>query len=113
MAAAEAGNARHLLIFLDQSVGLPVDILDRNLNRDLALGGAFFRRAFFNISRAHSCLSSVAAAAESGEKCSAATLFATNLSVKTIEEQRQTAEGDFLLTKVIGNFLQCGQLVRE
>ncbi len=43
MAAAEAGNARHLLIFLDQRVGLPVDVRDRNLNRDFALGGALFR----------------------------------------------------------------------
>ncbi len=46
MAAPEAGNARHLLIFLDQRIGLPVDILDRNLNRNLALGGAGFRRTF-------------------------------------------------------------------
>ncbi len=47
MAAPEAGNARHLLIFLDQRVGLPVDIRDRNLNLNLALGRAFLGRAFF------------------------------------------------------------------
>jgi hypothetical protein len=122
MAAAEAGNACHLLIFLDQRVGLPVDILDRNLNRDLALGGAGFGRnfgrsfrgcAFFSIRGAHSCLSSAVAAAESGGNCSAATPFAANLSVKTMEEQRQTAERVFLLTKVMGNLLQCGQCCRR
>ena len=32
MAAPEAGNARHLLIFLDQRFGLPVDFFDRNLD---------------------------------------------------------------------------------
>src|SRR5271154_4895519 len=109
MAAAEAGNACHLLIFLNQRVGLPVDVCDRNLNRDLALGGAclgrnFRGRAVLDISGAHSCLSSAAAAAESGGNCSAATLCATNLSVKTLEERRQTVERDFLLTNVIGSF---------
>jgi len=52
MAAPEAGNARHLLIFLNQRIGLPVDILDRNLNLNLAFG-----RAFFGLSGAHSYLS--------------------------------------------------------
>ena len=79
MAAPEAGNVRYLLIFLDQRLGLPIHILDWNLNFNLALGGAFFGRIFvrtiFDLSRAHSYLSSPAAAAES-EKCSAATLYA-------------------------------------
>src|SRR5208282_2365057 len=46
---------------------------DRNLNHNLALGGAGFRRtfrgrAFFGLSRAHNYLSSTVAAAESGGK---------------------------------------------
>ena len=68
MAAPEAGNTRYLLIFLDQRIGLPVDIRDRNLHLNLAFGGAFFGRAVFGLSGAHSNLSKAAAAAESGGK---------------------------------------------
>src|SRR5208282_1347815 len=77
MATAEAGNARDFLVFLDQRIGLPVDVLDRNLDLDFALGGACLRstlrgravlRAFFDLSRAHNYLSGAAAAAESGGK---------------------------------------------
>src|SRR6267378_4703467 len=82
MAAPEAGNTRYLLIFLDQRIGLPVDIRDRNLNLNLALGGAFFGRAVLgravlDISGAHKCLSKAAAAAESEGKFSAAHYAAT------------------------------------
>jgi hypothetical protein len=37
---------------------------------------------------------------ESGGNCSVVAHVPANLSVKTLEEQRQTAEGDFLPTKV-------------
>src|SRR5271157_4401706 len=95
MAAPEAGNARHLLIFLDQRIGLPVDVLDRNLNHDLA-----FRGAFFSFSGAHNYLSKTAAPAETGGKSLGCDAGAATLSVKTLEEQRQTAKGDDLPTKV-------------
>src|SRR6202165_1086086 len=78
MPAPEAGNTRYLLIFLDQRIGLPVDIRDRNLHLNLAFGGAFFGRAVLgravlgravlDISGAHSNLSKAVAAAESGGK---------------------------------------------
>jgi len=55
VAAPEARNARHLLIFLDQRIGFAGDMLDRNLNLNLAFGGAFFGRVFvgriFGLSR--------------------------------------------------------------
>ena len=74
MAAPEAGDTRYLLIFLDQRLGLPIHILDRNLDLNLTLGGAFLGRIFvrtiFDLSRAHSYLSSVAAAAEFKEMLS-------------------------------------------
>ena len=103
MTAPEAGDARYLLVFLDQRFGLPVDVLDWNLDLNLALGGAFLGRIFvstiFNLSRAHNYLSSAAAVAESGQMfCSNA--LCRDLSVKTIEEQRQTAEGEAIPTKV-------------
>jgi len=71
VAAAEAGNACHLLIFLDQEVGLPVDVLEWNLDLNFALGGAaffdgtvvrrtVFDRRIFDLSRAHSNLSNAA-----------------------------------------------------
>src|SRR6202034_4154583 len=47
------------------------------------------------------------AAAESEGWCSAATHYAATLSVKTLEEQRQTAEGVILPTKVTSTGL-CG-----
>jgi hypothetical protein len=100
MAAPEAGNTRYLLIFLDQRIGLPVDIGDRNLHLNLAFGGAFFGRAVLGLSGAHSNLSKTAAAAESGGKRLGDALC-LSLSVKTLEEQRQTAEGAVLPTKVI------------
>src|SRR5579859_1220261 len=111
VAAAEAGNSRHLLIFLDQRVGLPVDVLDGNLNYDLAFGGAVFRRAFFGrtifgLSGAHDYLSKTAMAAESGEKLPRCDAGAASLSVKTLEEQRQTAEGDVL--RKAGSFRRRG-----
>jgi len=106
MAAPEAGNARYLLIFLDQRIGLPVDICDWNLHLNLALGGAFvgravFGRAVLDISGAHSNLSKAVAAAESGGKSLDCDALCLSLSVKTLEEQRQTAEGAVLPTKVI------------
>ena len=117
MAAPEAGNTRYLLIFLDQRIGLPVDIRDRDLNLNLALGGAFLGRAVLgrvvlDISGAHSNLSKAVAAAESEGKFSAAR-YAATLSVKTLEEQRQTAERAALPTKVIrvtsgGQFTRTG-----
>src|SRR5277367_5464147 len=107
VAAAEAGNAGHLLIFLDQRFGLSIDVRDRNLNSDFALGAAaaraFLSSVFFCFSGAHNYLSSAAAADESGENCSAAISSTATLSVKTLEEQRQTAEGDLLPTKVTVN----------
>src|SRR5260370_39094896 len=65
MATPEAGNARYLLIFLDQRIGLPVDIIDRNLHLNLAFGGVLFSGAFFGLSGAHNYLSKAAAATES------------------------------------------------
>ena len=72
MAAPEAGNACQLLIFLDQRIGLAIDIRDRDFDLNLALGGAFpgytflgcvflgrairrvfLGRAVFNLSGAH------------------------------------------------------------
>ena len=100
MAAPEAGNTRYLLIFLDQRIGLPDDVRDRDLHLNLALGGAFLGRVF-GLSGAHNCLSKAAATAESEGKFSLAP-YAATLSVKTLEEQRQTAEGLFLPTKVTG-----------
>src|SRR6266478_3596000 len=101
MAAPEAGNTRYLLIFLDQRIGLPVDVRDGNLHLNLALGGAFLGRAVLGLSGTHSNLSKASAAAESEGKFSAAR-YAATLSVKTLEEQRQTAEGEVLPTKVTG-----------
>ena len=72
MAAPEAGNTCYLLIFLDQRIGLPVDIRDRDLNLNLAFGGAFLGRAVLDISGAHSNLSKAVATAESEGKFSAA-----------------------------------------
>src|SRR6266852_1324180 len=107
MAAPEARNPRYLLIFLDQRIGLPVDIRDRDLHLNLAFGGAFFGRAFLgravlDISGAHSNLSKAVAAAESGGKWLDCDALCLSLSVKTLEEQRQTAEGEVLPTKVTG-----------
>ena len=51
MSAAEAGDARQLLIFLDQGIGLAVYFLDGNFNRDLPPGAAA------GLSGAHICLS--------------------------------------------------------
>src|SRR6267154_486906 len=45
--APEAWDTRYLLILLDQGFGLAVDVRERNLDFDLALGGAFFRGAVF------------------------------------------------------------------
>jgi hypothetical protein len=107
MAAPEAGNTRYLLIFLDQRIGLPVDIRERDLNLNFS-----FRGAFFGFSGTHNCLSKAAAAAESEGKFSAAR-YAATLSVKTLEEQRQTAEGAALPTKVTGEcFVRRGFLWR-
>jgi hypothetical protein len=111
MPAPEARDAGHLLVFLDQRIGLAVDIRDWNLNFDLTFGGAFFARIFFGFGGAHNSLSQAPAAAESEELCSAATPCSATLSVKTPEEQRQTEEGDAGLTKVI-NVTSGGQLSR-
>ncbi len=51
MSAAEAGDTRQLLIFLDQGCGLAVYFLDGNLNRNLPPGAAG------GFSGAHICLS--------------------------------------------------------
>src|ERR1019366_5281575 len=91
MAAPEAGNTRHLLIFLDQRIGLPVDILDRNLNLNLAFGGAFVGRAFFGLSRAHNHLSRTAAAAEPGGKWLGCDAMCRNLECK--DSRRATSNG--------------------
>ena len=51
MSAAEAGDARQFLIFLDQGIGLAVYFLDGDFNRDLPPGAAA------GLSGAHICLS--------------------------------------------------------
>ena len=51
MPAAEAGDTRQFLIFLDQGIGLAGDFFDGNLNRDLPSGAAA------GLSGAHICLS--------------------------------------------------------
>ena len=61
MAAAKPGNTGDFLIFLDQRVGLAVDVRDRNLNLNLALGAAFFC-----FSGAHNYLSKTAHGREGG-----------------------------------------------
>ena len=97
MAAPEAGNARHLLVFLDQRVGLAGDIRYRDLNLDLTFGCALFICVFGSFSGAHNNLSK--AQNRKGSR-SAATACSLALSVKTVEEQRQTEEPFFVLTKV-------------
>ena len=82
MSAAEAGDARQLLIFLDQGFGLAVHFLDGNLNRNLPPGAAA------GLSGAHICLSGFNRSNRSISDKSNGT--AVNLSVKTRREHRQT-----------------------
>ena len=69
MASTEARDASHFLILLDQGVGLPIDVGERNFDLDLATGDAVFvsisARVFFGFSGAHIHLSEAGAAAES------------------------------------------------
>jgi len=105
MAAPEPGNARHLLILLDQRFGLPAHFFGRHLDLDLAFGGAFFGRAFVDVSGAHNYLSRRLRRPSGGaEDGSTGTPYAASLSVKTRQEDRQTQEGDILPTKVTGRF---------
>ena len=87
MSAAEAGDARQLLIFLDQGCSLAVYFLDGDFNRNLPPGAAA------GFSGAHICLSGFDRSNRSILGLDRRrTALAVNLSVKTRGEKRQTVQ---------------------